>query len=435
MAKLSSFTALLLVLSLTSSASAQDGAPVTLRSAVELALRHSPTTATARAGAAEAQAGYEVARAALFPRIHLVGAATWLNDERLSPGGLQLPPTASLYTRELYVGVTARQPLFAGFELDTRRRAAQEAARAAQVGVGAAEDETMLRVGETYYLAVRARDVARVARANLARQQAFLALSQDFFASGKATRLDVLRAEAGVREAEATVLAAREREQVAAVLLAQAVGVDEPLAAAGDLPLTFVEPGGEQALYATAQRENPRLEQAALEIAQSDELVGAARSGYFPELSAQGSGGYRDRDVGGAQAEWTVGLVAAWPLFEGGVTPAEVSRARARAARAAEAHRAARLELRSRLREALGTWRAAVHEARAAQLLVETDRRALEAAEDLYRVGRATTLDVMTAQTELARAEGLSVEAATDYAVARLRVAALTGAIREEIGP
>mgnify|MGYP003481784964 FL=1 len=79
------------------------------------------------------------------------------------------------------------------------------------------------------------------------------------------------------------------------------------------------------------------------------------------------------------------------------------------------------------MKDALRAWRTALNDARAGAKLVEANSESLKAAEVLYRSGKATALDVLTAQADLARAEGAQVRAAADYAVARYAVARLVG--------
>ena len=95
---------------------------------------------------------------------------------------------------------------------------------------------------------------------------------------------------------------------------------------------------------------------------------------------------------------------------------------------AEEARRSLALDLSAQVYDALAAWRVALSDARAAARLVETGSEAVAAAEALYRSGKVTALDVLTAQSDLARAEGAKVSAATAYALARAQLARLTGA-------
>ena len=60
-----------------------------------------------------------------------------------------------------------------------------------------------------------------------------------------------------------------------------------------------------------------------LTVAQSQALIQAARAGYYPEVSVQGTVGLRHQDIAGTKGEWLVGAFLDFPFFEGGVTKVE----------------------------------------------------------------------------------------------------------------
>jgi outer membrane protein TolC len=225
------------------------------------------------------------------------------------------------------------------------------------------------------------------------------------------------------------VFSARELETLAGVRLAQMIGLDGDVSIrpAGELPRDFAQPAGETDLAQVTLERNPDLKSAALQMKQAEESVRSARGSYLPEVSLLGSYGYRDRDVGGGAPEWTVGAVASWSLFDGGLISAQVNKAKARLAQAEQSRRALELEVLVQMREALSAWRIAHSDLQAALKLVETGRESVNTAETLYRAGKATALDVLTAQADLARAEGTLVQIATGYAVSRARLVRLTG--------
>jgi len=407
---------------------------LTLDECIELALARTPGLAAEAARTREATSDYALARAPLRPQISATAYSNRLNEGRLSPGGFTGEPGVSLYTRESFIGLTARQLLYDGGRRTGEREASARALDGQRAGLAAARDETVLRVKQAFYRALGAGEFVRVAQNVLKRQQAFEAMTTDFFHAGKATRLDALKAEAARLDAERSLTAAHETEVVAAVQLAQAMGLDGAarVTARGTLPQDLAEaPLAETAIQA-AVAGNPDLQRAAHQIEQGRQAVRSARGGKRPELAVQGTYGYRERDVGGARADWLMGLTASWAIYTGGAKSAQVAKAQARLAEAQELRRALQLDIEAQVLEALAGWRTALSDARAAMRLVETEREAVLAAETLYGAGKATALDALTAQADLARAEGAQVAALTDYTIAGARVARLTGASSTE---
>lgn len=423
---------------LTCAAAARGGEPValSLSEAIREALVRNPVFAAEIARTRESESDYQAARAPLLPQVSATAYDDHLNEDRLSPIGSSTP-TTSLYTRESFAGLTARQVLYDGGRSRDARDAAALGLEGQRTGLTAARDETILRVTQAFAGALAATELVRVAQDAVARQQSFETMTADFFRAGKATRLDVLKAEAARLDAEKSLTAARESEAVAVAQFVQAVGFDSRarIVPRGALARDLAEaPSPEQANDA-ALAHNPDLLRAARQTEQARKNLDSARGVYQPELALQGSYGYRERDVGGGAPEWLVGVTANWTLYSGGALAAQVAKAQARLTQAQEAQRALEIDIGTQVRDVLGAWRTALSDARAATRLVETNREALAAAETLYRVGKATALDVLTAQADLASAEGEQVTALANHANAQARFARLTGTAPTDTQP
>jgi outer membrane protein len=431
-----SVSTLCLVLLTCASARAAEPVALTLSEAIHEALARNPVLAVEIARTRESESDYQAARATFLPRLSATAYDNRLNEDRLSPIGSSTP-TTSLYTRESFAGLTARQLLYDGGRSRGARAAAALGLEGQRTELTAARDDTILRVTQAYARALAATELVRVARDAVARQQGFESMTADFFRAGKATRLDVLKAEAARLDAEKSLTAARESEAVSVAQFAQAVGFDSRagIVPQGALARDLAEaPPPEQATDA-ALAHNPDLLRAAQQAEQARKNLDSARGVYRPELALQGSYGYRERDVGGSAPEWLVGVTANWTLYSGGALSAQVAKAQARLTQAQEVRRALELDIGTRVRDVLGAWRTALSDARAATQLVATDREALAAAETLYRAGKATALDVLTAQADLARAEGAQVTALANHASAQALFARVTGAALTETHP
>lgn len=398
---------------------------LTLSQAIDLALKENPNLGAASARSNEAVADYEIAAAGLLPKVTANASVNRLNEDRLSLGS----SSSALYTRESFGGVTGRQLLFDGGKTSASKSAAQRGVEAGRMGFQVSREETVYRVSQTFTRAIDARDTVRVAASALKRQQAFEALTADFFKAGKTTRLDVLKAEAARLDAERVLANAQEAEKMSVVSLAQAIGLRSGLtfSVAGELPGGFKEPPSDDEMLRTAVARNPDVKQAQLQVAQAEESLRSAQAARKPELALLGSYGHRERDIGGSAPEWIVGLAGTWALYDGGALPAQSEKARARLNQVREAERIVELGVQTLVKDALRAWRTALNDARASAKLVEANSESLKAAEVLYHSGKATALDVLTVQADLARAEGAQVHAAADYAVARYAVARLVG--------
>ncbi len=411
----------MLLISLVAAASslsspAAAGERLTLDQAIELALKENPDLGAAAARSREAEADYAIAAAGLLPSVAANASVNRLNEDRLGPGNST--PSSVLYTRESFGGVTGRQLLFDGGKASASKNAAQRGVEADRMGFQAAREETVYRVSQAFSSALDARDTVHVAASALKRQQAFQSLTADFFKAGKTTRLDVLKAEAATLDAERVLANTQEAKKMAVVSLVQAIGFQSDLtfSVEGELPGRFEEPLSDDELQQIVAAHNPDIKQALLQVTQAEKSLLSAQAARKPELALLGTYGYRERDIGGSAPEWIVGLAGTWVLYDGGALPAQSEKARAKLIQAREAGRSIDLRVQTLAKDALRAWRTALNDVRASAKLVEANSESLKAAEVLYRSGKATALDVLTAQADLAKAEGARVHAAADYA-------------------
>jgi outer membrane protein TolC len=397
---------------------------LTLATAVGEARLRNPTAGIERSRVVETEADYRAARAGLLPRLSASGYWNRLDTDRLSPSGTVAP--SPLFAREGFVGILARQLLYDG-RTRALRRAAGEAVAAQRAGLASAEADVVYQVTGSYYRVLEARALVRAADDAVARAREFETLTSVLFDAGKVTRLDILKAQSGRLDAEAAGIRARELETAANALLAAAIGREAPdFRVSGELPRVEPVPP-ERTTLATALVANPDLELRRRQSAQAELTLAAARGARHPTISAQGGYAYRDRDVGGGTGEWTAGVFLELPVFDGGAIGAGVAKAAAALVQRREAERAARIEIESDLRQALSAWRTALADADSAAQRIATNRESASAAEALYGAGKATALDVLTAQADLVRAESDRAQALAEYAVARAATERLAG--------
>jgi len=409
------------------SASARE---LSLQDALTTAAKQSPSVAQSRARLEESEADAVGARAALLPKLFASASYAWLDPTRLSPmASTSTGGTApALYSQEGFAGLRAKQVLFDGLRSWAGLSAAQGGIDAERSSVRAAELDSTLAVTGAFVRLLEAQRLGSVAAQALERQRAFEALIEGQLQLGKGARLDLLKAQAQRLDAERALVSAEESRKAASAALRRWTGADgsDELVATGELLPSTGEPDL-VALREIARRASPDLARLSAQLRQSEAQADAARGGYLPELGLQGTYGYRSRDIGGGADEWTAGVTLDWTLFDGLATHAQVAKAQARAAQLREARRALELQIDSDLQEAAAAARSAVAASNSTAKSVEVSREAAEAALALYAAGRATSLDVLTSQADLARAEANHVLALGDEAIARARLTRLAG--------
>jgi outer membrane protein TolC len=429
----------------------------------EVARRAQASSFDVAARAAEraaAEASVAQAAAAFVPRLSGTGRYTRLSD--LTPptlGTLVLAPNDTpagsapdparlmavpfsfpIIKNQVAAQATLQVPLSDYLlRLPEAHAAASGSARAAALAEGAAR----LRVGSdarvAYWAWVRARLEAGVAEQAVAQARGHLGDARSAASAGAASPADVLRVESQVAQAELLLTRARaltvvSEQQLRTIMhddsgRSYEVGEDASGGGAGQ--------GGADATVAGRDSDALRAEAARrrLEVRSLDESARAAReqarvarAAGLPRLDAVGNAIYANPNPrvvpqdATFRGTWDATIQLAWAPTDMFGTEAARRGALARAAQI-EAERAAVLDgIGLEVTQAVQ----AVVEARAAG---ETARRGLAAAEESYRVrrmlfqnGRATSVELTDAETELTRARLDVVGADIDLRVASARL-------------
>jgi len=399
---------------------------LTIERCLAVARAHNPRILAAREKINELAADYTAARSKFFPRIAVNSYYYRIDPNRLAAGG---PTTAKLYSSESSHSLTGKQILFDGFKTYFSQQAA---GIGKQVQGQETENVTLAieyAVTESFYRLIEADENTKVAKNALMQRREFEHLTRAFYEAGKVTKLDFFRASSQASEAEQAVTEATNARQVAGMLLAKTMGSDLDSTSAAAIKIS----GGRtdaafpvldfEALWKQAQEANSEIKKLDLEIAQSKKLIQAAQADYFPEISLQGSTGKRHRDRGGSEGEWLGGVFMEFPIFEGGLTRAQVAKASSQNIQLVELKRNRIDELRVELKDAFRGLENARQGLVTARQMIQADTEGYDSSLALYKYGKATGLDVLQAQVDLTRSQFalISHEVASNITQARIK--------------
>jgi outer membrane protein len=411
---------------------AADYQALTLESCLALAREHNPVLGASRERVREMVADFEAARSKFFPRLTLLSYYQRLEPNRLSPGGAATAQT--LFGQEGLASLTGKQLVFDGLKTYHNTRAAALGKKAQQQEVARTADDVTFQVTEAFYRLMEAKEDSKVAAEALRERQEFLELTEAFFQAGKITRVDAFKARSQVLEAEQGLVEAENAVRLAKEILARTLGLEDkaPIDIQGRLPKEFVPPSNFNSLWQQAEAANPEIKRLKLELAQSQALIKAARGGYFPEVNLQGALGMRGRDVGGRKEEYVAGVYLEYPFFEGGLTRAQVAKASSQYRQLLEKKRDRLDSLRVDLMSGWKTQEDARKGVAASRQNVVASEEAYNSALALFRVGKATGLDVLTAEIELTRARLSLIRYQVGYEIGRAKVQQIIGGTGQE---
>ncbi|MFL5264750.1 MAG: TolC family protein [Anaeromyxobacteraceae bacterium] len=342
------------------------------------------------------------------------------------PARLNHPDAATAFG----AGVTLSQPLYAGGRIAAGTRATAAQAAAQEASHEARRQELALGVVQAYFGTQAASEGLRYADDLLAQASETERFVRSRNGQGLALDADVARATAFRAQAEAERATAAQRLATARSALALLAGeaaadapLATPLAADAAAPTAAGDPSDRPSLRAA------RLQRDAAQAGQD-----VARGSLLPSVGAQASAEtLRTSGLGGGATWYALGVVARWDLSLG-----DADRVRAAGSRASAAASALAWEERQARRE--------VDEARRA---IETaDARVGSAAEAVAASQSASALrrarhaqgllpltDVLDAESALAGARALILQARLEARVARARLALAQGEPVEGVKP
>jgi outer membrane protein len=400
---------------------------LTLEDCLALAREHNPVLGASREKIREMVADFDSARSKFFPKLTLLSYYQRLEPNRLSPGGAATAQT--LFGQEGLLSLTGKQLVFDGLKTYYNTRAAALGKKAQQQEVARTADDVVYQVTEAFYRLMEAKEDLKVAAEALKERQEFLELTEAFFQAGKITRVDAYKARSQMLEAEQGQVEAGNAVRLAKEILARTLGVEDKgtLDIRGRLSRDLTRPSDFNSLWAQAEAANPEIKRLNLELNQSQALIKAARGGFFPEVNLQGAVGMRGRDVGGRKEEYIAGVYLEYPFFEGGLTRAQVAKAASQYRQLQEKKRDILDALRVDLMNGWKTQEDGRKGVEAARQNVAASQEAYNSALALFRVGKATGLDVLTAEIELTRARLSLIRYQVAYEIGRAKVAQIIG--------
>ena len=154
-----------------------------------------------------------------------------------------------------------------------------------------------------------------------------------------------------------------------------------------------------------------------------DEAIGIYKADMQPRLDFNGAYGWSVREPSNFfesnYKKWSLAVTLKVPVFDGWRTAGKVAQARADRAKVGQDRVALETLIDLEAKQAVDRLRVAASVFHAAELNVTQARKAQEMTEANYRLGAATTLDVLDAQAALTQAEFNRIEALHAHANAR----------------
>lgn len=404
---------------------------VTLEEALGTARKLQPQLRQARAATEQARAVVAEARAPLFPQALLSfgyqrATANFISRPGALPqsaGGGSASEATSWKTFDFFSGNAGVNQLLWDFNQTTGRlHAAQSQAEAQRESERAVTIQVALLVRGAYFTARANKALVTVARETVRNLEKHLAQTQGFVTAGTAPEIDLALARANLATGRSQLIGAENGYLTAKAQLNQAVGwdlgLDYDVADVGQEPVEGEDAPLEE-LEKVALEARPELAALQRQVEAQRLTVRSLEGAFGPTLAGSLSFSPAGSRIGALSWNAAAGVTLSWPIFEGGLTRAQVRAAEAMVDQLSAQFDIERLQVRLDLEQARLAVRAAKASLVAQQDAVVNARERLRLAEGRYEAGVGSGIELSDAQVALTTAEAQQVQADGQLATAR----------------
>ncbi|HEX4265153.1 MAG TPA: efflux transporter outer membrane subunit [Verrucomicrobiae bacterium] len=365
-----------------------------------LAATENQDLAAAVARLEESRANLGIAKADFYPQL---SATPEMSRQRSSAHAPLLAPNGTSHTYD-----TFSTPLNLSWELDLWGRVRRQVQAARANFVASADDLESARlalqaeVASDYFSLRELDEEHRVVADTIETFRRSLELTQNRRKGGIVSDLDVSQAETQLRSTEAELPAIdlqRARVLHALAVLCGRSAIDFQLAIG---PLTNAIPNVPASLPSELLERRPDIAAAERRMAAANAQIGVAVSAFYPQVFLSGFAGYQsvgiDTLFDWPSRIWSLGPSVTLPIFTGGRNRSQLAGARATFDEIVANYRQTVLSAFQEVEDQLAAQHLLATQLNAQSAALTAARRTLEIANNRYKAGVVTYLEVATAQ-------------------------------------
>lgn len=401
-----------------------------------LALRNDPTFEVARYTLKSALEKYPQAVAGFLPTVNVTGAnnVTYVQNEFSNTPAVSRDISAWNWSLQLTQPLIRLQNIYAF-------REAKVSVEQAQAQYSLAEQDMILRVTQSYFGVMSAREEITVVEAELAASEEQLNKATKGFEKGVAAITDVLEGKSRVDLARSHLVAARNELDARKAELEKIVDEVPPqlIALAPTASIPPPEPGDQQYWINEARENSPAVRVAKYGLLVAEAVVGGARAEHLPtvDLVASYSENYSSgsatmpTDFASKGDSRQVGVQFTMPLFAGGATSSRVAEAVANKYRAGAELEAAKRQAATDARLAFAGVMNGLSQISALESAVNSGQSMVDQSHVGYKLGVYNNFYVLDAEQKFYGAKRDLVKARYETLFQALKLKAAAGILTQ----
>jgi outer membrane protein len=423
---------LLLLLAVGIARSAPDPAPLrlTLRDAVQMALKQNPQVQIANLNIAESRENQNVARSGLLPQINFAGSESVHRINIAAAFGSKIPEFPEHVGPFWLVqgGPSGSLPLF-DFTAWRRWQASKENVVGTRAEEMAVREENVQLVVSQYLGSLRAAADVKAAESRVDLSKALFDQASDLQKSGVGTGIDTLRANVEYQNERQRLIAAQTGLKTSIYGLSRLLNIDphQPVELADESMFFHTPDYPADESIERAWVERPEMKALASQIRAAELERKRNEAERLPKLSLAATWNLEGTTPTQAIPVYDFGVNLDIPLYTGGRIKAQTAVAGIELKKLAQQQDDLRNRIALEVKTALAELESAKTEVEVANLGVDLARQEVTQARDRFEAGVANNIEVVTAQDELSRANDNQIGALYRYNQARADLAHATG--------
>jgi outer membrane protein len=411
------------------SADATGPLQLTLKEAVQLALKQNPQRIIARLLVSESDRDSQIARSALLPQASMAASGS-LNQynlqtiershEREAAGPFQFVEAGPTFSQTIL-----NLPLIRGYEIG------REGTREARANERTTRETVVTAVVDQYLLILRALATRDAATARVALAQRLYDQATELQKTGVGLNIDTVRANVELQNERQNLIDAETLTRTTRYGLAELLDLprDQDLEVTDRLDFYDLPVLEKEALLNQALTSRPEIRSLDSQERIANLSVDSTREERLPQLDFSGFWFYQGEHFSDGIPAYTYAVSLQFPLFTGGRIRAEEAHAKLERQHVAEIRRQLEAQIIDEVKSALDELNAARNSVDVANLGYTLAQEEVAQAQRRFQAGVTTNVEVITAQDELARASDNQIGALFQFNESRAALARATGEI------
>jgi NodT family efflux transporter outer membrane factor (OMF) lipoprotein len=354
--------------------------------------------AVAEAQFREARALAQAARAGYFPTLTAGASAT----RSRTSGNLGSTTQSGKSLTDYFLGLDLSWELDVWGKVRRTVEAGRATAQASAADLEALRLSTQAQLAQDYFQLATLDAQKQLLDATVNAYRKFLELTKNRYASGVASRGDVLQAETQLKTTESQAIDIGVQRAQLEHAVATLIGKPASLFSIPFTPFAAIPPTIPVGVPSELLERRPDIAAAERSVAAANAQIGVAKAAYFPTVTLSAAGGFESSALSNwftwPSRLWSVGPAISETLFDGGLRRAQNDQARAAYDASVAAYRQTTLTGFQEVEDNLAALRILEEEARVQGEAVKAAQQSMLFTTNQYKAGTVSALDVIITQ-------------------------------------